>query len=75
MLGIPTETKEEALDTFRMIKTIAPEALSPVFFTPVPGSYMFDYCRTHGLMLSEDLTCLDAVIQISQKSKEWTITG
>jgi len=54
MLGIPTETKEEALATIHMIKIIAPEQPSPAFFTPIQGSYLFDYCKENNLMINED---------------------
>ncbi|MFH1790360.1 MAG: radical SAM protein [Candidatus Omnitrophota bacterium] len=51
MLGIPTETKGEVLDTVRMIKKIRPYVASPAFYTPHPGSDLFDYCRDNGLSL------------------------
>ena len=47
MLGIPTETKEEAMDTVRMIREIDPDYYSPAFFTPHPGTDLYDLlCRT-----------------------------
>jgi radical SAM superfamily enzyme YgiQ (UPF0313 family) len=51
MLGIPTETKEEALDTLRMIRDIKPYRASPAFFTPHPGSDLYRYCEENGLSL------------------------
>lgn len=51
MLGIPTETKEEVMDTVNMIKTIKPDHYSPAFYTPHPGSDLFKYCEEHGLSL------------------------
>lgn len=51
MLGIPTETKEEALDTLRMIQKIKPYRASPAFFTPHPGSDLYAYCETNDLSL------------------------
>ena len=54
MLGIPTETREEAMQTFEMVKKIDPETPSWAFFTPVPGSYLFDYCRDNNLLLDDD---------------------
>ena len=54
MLGIPTETKEEALDTLRMIKKIKPYRASPAFYTPHPGSDLYEYCRKHGLSLIKE---------------------
>ncbi len=54
MLGIPTETKEEALDTLRMIQKIKPYRASPAFFTPHPGSDLYKYCVDKGLSLIRD---------------------
>ncbi len=54
MLGIPTETKEEALDTLRMIKRIKPYRASPAFYTPHPGSDLYRYCVENGLSLVKD---------------------
>jgi len=51
MLGIPTETKEEVLDTISMLKEIDPDYYSPAFYTPHPGSDLYDYCLEHGLSL------------------------
>jgi radical SAM superfamily enzyme YgiQ (UPF0313 family) len=49
MLGIPTETKEEVMDTVRMLKKIDPDYYSPAFFTPHPGTDLFDYVVEHNL--------------------------
>lgn len=51
MLGIPTETNDEALDTLRMIQKIKPYRASPAFFTPLPGSDLYSYCAENDLSL------------------------
>ena len=51
MMGIPTETEEEVMDTVRMIQAIKPDHYSPAFFTPHPGSDLFKYCEKHDLSL------------------------
>ncbi|MFA5144261.1 MAG: radical SAM protein [Candidatus Omnitrophota bacterium] len=51
MLGIPTETREEAMDTVKMIRAIKPYRASPSFFTPHPGSDLYDYCVKNNLSL------------------------
>jgi len=51
MMGIPTETKEEVKDTVNMIRKIAPDVHSPAFYTPHPGSDLFDYCEKNDLSL------------------------
>lgn len=54
MLGLPTETKEEVLDTLRMINITKPEQRSAAFYTPIPGTDMWVDCRKRGLLVSED---------------------
>lgn len=51
MLGIITETKEEAMKTVRMIKRIKPYVASPNFFTPSPGSELYRFCVENDLSL------------------------
>lgn len=51
MAGLPTETQEEVMDTVAMIKKIKPDYYSPAFFTPHPGSDLYEYCRKHRLSL------------------------
>lgn len=54
MYGLPTETNQEAYDTVKMIKKIKPYRASAAFFTPQPGSYLYDYCKSNGLSLIGD---------------------
>lgn len=51
MLGIPTETPDEVRDTISMLKEIDPDYYSPAFYTPHPGSDLYDYCLANGLSL------------------------
>lgn len=43
MLGLPTETKTEQLATLNMLKKIKPYHASPAYYTPHPGSDLFQY--------------------------------
>ncbi len=54
MYGLPTETNEEAWDTAKMIRKIRPYRASAAFFTPHPGSYLYDYCKANDLSLIDD---------------------
>jgi len=54
MFGAPTETKAEVLETVRMVWRIAPDHFSPSFFTPTPGSGMFDVVEAQGLSVVDD---------------------
>ncbi|HEY73981.1 MAG TPA: B12-binding domain-containing radical SAM protein [Thermoflexia bacterium] len=49
MMGLPTETKEEVMDTLRLMKEIDPDYYSPAFFTPHPGTDLYDYVVERGL--------------------------
>jgi anaerobic magnesium-protoporphyrin IX monomethyl ester cyclase len=51
MLGLPTETKAEVMETISMLKRIDPDYYSPAFYTPHPGSDLYDYCIENGLSL------------------------
>ncbi len=51
MLGLPTETKEEVMETISMLKEIDPDYYSPAFYTPHPGSDLYDYCVENDLSL------------------------
>jgi radical SAM superfamily enzyme YgiQ (UPF0313 family) len=54
MLGLPTEMEEEVLDTVRLMKAIDPDYYSPAFFTPHPGTDLYDYVVEHDLSRISD---------------------
>lgn len=54
MLGVPTETVEDLEMTYSMMKTIQPELHSPTYFSPIPGSDLFDYCKEKDLIKTVD---------------------
>jgi len=58
MLGLPTETKEEVMDTINMIRITKPEERSAAFYTPIVGTDMYDDCKKKNLLVSEDPTVL-----------------
>lgn len=49
MMGLPTETKQEVMETVRLMKEIDPDYYSPAFFTPHPGTDLYDYAVQHDL--------------------------
>jgi len=51
MLGLPTETREEVMQTISMLKQIDPDYYSPAFYTPHPGSNLYTYCAENDLSL------------------------
>ncbi len=54
MLGLPTETEDEMRETISMLREIDPDYYSPAFYTPHPGSDLYDYCMEHDLSLITD---------------------
>lgn len=50
MMGIPTETREDLEATYRLMKTIKPEIPAASYFSPIPGSDLYEYCREHDLI-------------------------
>jgi anaerobic magnesium-protoporphyrin IX monomethyl ester cyclase len=55
ILGAPTETKKETEDTFKMLHKIKPDYYSPSFYTPIVGTYLYDFCKKNNLLLSHDV--------------------
>lgn len=53
MLGCPGETKEDIQTTVDLVKIMRPHFTSVAYFTPCPGSTLYDYCKEHGLSLLE----------------------
>jgi anaerobic magnesium-protoporphyrin IX monomethyl ester cyclase len=51
MLGLPTETNEEVLETMSMLEEIRPYHCSPAFYTPHPGSDLFEIGKKMGIHL------------------------
>ena len=51
MLGLPTETKQEVRETLTMLQEIKPYHCSPAFYTPHPGSDLFEMGKKMGIHL------------------------
>ena len=69
MLGLPTETNEEVMDTISMLKEIDPDYYSPAFYTPHPGSDLYEYC------LENDLSLITSHDQYRRNPTEVKIKG
>jgi radical SAM superfamily enzyme YgiQ (UPF0313 family) len=54
MLGLPTETNQEALETLSMLEQIKPYRCSPAFYTPHPGSKLYEVGQKNGIHLIND---------------------
>ncbi len=69
MMGIPTETKDEVLDTVRMIRDIDPDYYSPAFYTPHPGTDLYT------LVVEEDLSLITDYDSYRRNPEEPKIRG
>jgi radical SAM superfamily enzyme YgiQ (UPF0313 family) len=50
MLGIPTESDEDLRATLKLIGEIKPEIHGISYFSPIPGSDLYEYCRDNDLI-------------------------
>lgn len=50
MIGFPTETEKEVLDTLRFIKEVKPNWANISIFAPYPETSLFDLCLKKGLL-------------------------
>ncbi len=53
MLGMPTEAREDLDMTLRMMAIIKPELHSVAYFSPIPGSDLYEYCKSRDLIRVE----------------------
>lgn len=58
MVGLPTETNTEMQDTVNLANKIKPTIASCSFYSPMPGSYIYEYCEENNLILERDLAKL-----------------
>ena len=54
MMALPEETEAEVRETISMLKEMDPDYYSPAFYTPHPGTDLYDYTIEHGLSTIED---------------------
>lgn len=54
MMGTPTETKHEMLETLKFIKEQPLRSMHLSITTPLPGSDLWDYCKKEGIV-KEDM--------------------
>ena len=59
MLGLPGETKFESESTCEMIKIINPDYKIVFYFTPIPGTDIYQHCVDNNLILRDDLLSIE----------------
>lgn len=53
MLGLPGETPELIEETIQFLKEIKPDIIGWSVFHPLPGTYLYEYCREKGYLSDE----------------------
>jgi len=54
----PAVTNSEIQDTVNLAKRIKPTIASCSFYSPMPGSYIYEYCKDNDLILERDFAKL-----------------
>ncbi|RJQ45363.1 MAG: radical SAM protein [Gaiellales bacterium] len=54
MFGVPTETPTDIRASVELAQKARPYFTSVAFFTPLPGSYLYEYCEKNDLSLVKD---------------------
>lgn len=54
MIGFPTETKDDIMETLKFMKEVKPNWAYLSIFTPYPGSKFYDMVKNDGLLQEED---------------------
>lgn len=54
MMGMPTETNDEVMETYSMLQYVRPYHCSPAFYTPHPGSDLYEWGKERGIHLIVD---------------------
>ena len=54
MIGLPTETNEEIQETVNLARRVKATISSCSFYSPMPGSYIYEYCKENDLIIEKD---------------------
>ena len=69
MIGLPGETKKDALLTKAMMIGIRPDHKLSFVFTPIPGTKLFSYCEENDLLMDQDYTDIERTGVLKPKIK------
>ena len=69
MFGIPTQDQEDYDLTMRYIEACEPDSIMCFYFTPFPGTWLFEYCLQNGHM--PDNWAYDNLIHINPSQSEF----
>jgi radical SAM superfamily enzyme YgiQ (UPF0313 family) len=72
MVGCPTETPRDVLDTIRLLESIPFDGLHVSLFTPFPGTRIYDYARERDLVCARSWSDYDFYASVSLRSDYFT---
>lgn len=72
MVGAPTETPQDVLDTINLLEEIPFDGLHVSLFTPFPGTTIFDYAIEKELISAISWRGFDFYSKISMKTENFT---
>jgi radical SAM superfamily enzyme YgiQ (UPF0313 family) len=55
MLGLPDETPEMIEETIEFLIKIRPDIIGWSVFHPLPGTFLYEYCRENGYLQAEEI--------------------
>jgi len=59
ILGVPDETEEDMRKTLELAEKMKADMINLSYFTPIPGSYLYNECKDRGLIENEDFSDFD----------------
>lgn len=59
ILGVPDETEDDMRKTLELANKMKPDMINMSYFTPIPGSYLYNDCRERGMIENNDYSDFD----------------
>lgn len=70
MVGSPYETKETLNKSIELLKEIKPEMIIACITTPMPGTYLYDFCKERNLIKAKKWSDFDYFDKVSIKYED-----
>jgi anaerobic magnesium-protoporphyrin IX monomethyl ester cyclase len=74
ILGVPDETEDDMRKTLRLARLMKPDMINLSYFTPIPGSYLYNECKKRGLIENHDYSNFDRMNFGQIKGVDYAIT-
>lgn len=59
ILGFPDETEDDMRKTLELARQMKPDLINLSYFSPIPGSYLYNECKERGLIANHDYSDYD----------------